>query len=193
MSLEVNSGVGPVPPETTATTPDIRATVVRLAGQISELDPGLAASLRRDPLAGSGSAAFWHLLARNGIAAGGRMERRWAAVIQAIAILTPKGRASDAPKPSAHNGGNPMGTALQEAEVSDQRLARLLTARGKMRRELVVRTCRRLAAKEPIRFDLRTLAEFVLFEDEKAARWIARKYYTAAAKAAHSPQGGESS
>lgn len=193
MSLEVNSGVGPVPPDTTATAPNIRATVVRLAGQISGLDPGPAASLRRDPLAGSGSAAFWHLLARNGIAANRRMERRWAAVIQAIAILTPKGGTSDAPKPSAHNGGNPMGTALQDAGVSGQRLARLLAARGKTRRELVIRTCRRLAAKESVRFDLRTLAEFVLFEEEEAARWIARKYYTAAAKAAHPPEGGESS
>lgn len=168
------------------TTTDIPGTVVRLAGQVSGLDPGPAASLRRDPLAGSGSAAFWQLLAENGIAATERMERRWAAVIQAIAILTPKGRASDGPKPSAHHAGNPMGTALQEAGVSDQRLARMLAARGKTRRELVIRTCRRLAGKEPVRFDLRTMAQFVLFEDEEAARWIARKYYTAAAKAAHS-------
>ena len=117
MSLEVNSGVGPVPPDTTATAPNIRATVVRLAGQISGLDPGPAASLRRDPLAGSGSAAFWHLLARNGIAANRRMERRWAAVIQAIAILRPTPRAAacsqreDAPRtrdphmPSARGQG----------------------------------------------------------------------------------------
>ncbi len=189
MSLEVSA----VPRGTKATTTDIGATVVRLAGEISRLAPGPAASLRRDPLAGSGSAAFWHLLATNGIPAGRRLIPRWATVIQAIAILTPKGRASDGPKPSAHNGGNPMGTALREAGISDQRLARLLTARGKTRRDLVIRTCRRLAAKEPVRFDVRTMARFVLFEEEEEARWIARKYYTAAAKAANSPQGGESS
>lgn len=185
--------VSPVPVGTTDNTTDIDATVVRLAGEVSRMGPGLAASLRRDPLAGSGSAAFWDLLARNGIPGGRRMLPRWAAVIQAIAILTPKGGASGERRPTAHNGGNPMGTALQEASISDLRLARLLAAKGKTRRDLVIRTCRRLAAKEPIRFDLRTMARFVLFEDEEAARWIARKYYTAAAKAAKSPQGEESS
>ena len=189
----MSNEVSPVPTGTIETTSDIDATVVRLAGEISRMGPGLAASLRRDPLAGSGSAAFWDLLARNGIPAGRRLLPRWATVIQAIAILTPKGRTSDERRPVAHNGGNPMGTALQEAKISDLRLARLLAARGKTRRDLVIRTCRRLAAKEPVRFDLRTMVRFVLFEDEEAARWIARKYYTAAAKAAKSPKGEASS
>ena len=169
--------------ESTAKT-DVDATVARMAGRISHLEPGPVASLRRDPVAGAGSAAFWQLLAENDIRARGELLARWAAVVQAIAILTAKG--SDRSKPSAHNRGKPMGAALFEAGISHQRLARLLSATGQMRRDMVLRTCRRLAAQEPIPFDLRTLASFVLYESEAAARWIARKYYTSAAKAANS-------
>ena len=186
MPLELNTSE----PLAAASGTDIGGKVVRLAGQISRLDPGPAASLRRDPLAGSGSAAFWQLIADNDIPATGAYLERWATVVQAIAILTPKGR--DPEKPSAHIGANPMGKVLHEAEIRDLRLARLLSARGEMRRDLVIRTCRRLAARKTVRFDLRTLAKFVLFEGEGQARWIARNYYTAAAKAARSPQGEES-
>ena len=173
----------PSPP---STGPDIGAIVPRMAGLIATLDPGPAASLRRDPLAGSGTAPFWDLLARNNIQASGERLERWAAVIQAIAILTPKGR--DSAKLLAHNGTVPMGFALHQAKVSDLRLARLLSAKGAMRRDLLIRTCRRLAAREPVRFDLRTLAKFVLYEDESQAQFIARKFYTTAAKAARSQQ-----
>ncbi len=172
---------------------DFGGKIVQLAGAIGRLDPGPAASLRRDPLAGSGSAAFWHVMARNGIQPRHRHLKRWAAVIQAIAILTPKGRRdSDTPKLSPHDGAVPMGTALHQAGITEQRLARLLSARGGMRRDLVVRTCRRLAAKEAVRFDLRTLARFVLSEDESEARWIARHYYAAHVRAARTSDQGES-
>lgn len=184
----------PAPLDEQRSDSDIGGKIVRLAGAISRLEPGPAASLRRDPLAGSGSAAFWSMLAKNGIhPRREELERRWATVIQAIAILTPKGRGdSDRPKPSAHDGAVPMGAALHQLGISQQRLARLLSARGEMRRDLVIRTCRRLAAKDAVRFDLRTLAGFVLFEHESQARWIARKYYTARARAAKTTNQGES-
>ncbi len=165
-------------------TQDIAVVVLRMAGLIATLDPGSAASLRRDPLSGSGAAPFWNLLARNRIEASGESLKRWATVIQAIAILTPKGR--DSAKASAHNGSIPMGGALHRAGITHLRLARLLSARGQMRRDLLIRACRRLAVREPIRFDLRTLAKFVLYEDESQAQFIARKYYTAAAQVAQS-------
>ena len=181
MSLEDRPRQSDPPPS----EPDFRGKIVQLAGAISRLEPGPAASLRRDPLAGSGSAAFWHLMAKYGIHPGHRKLRRWAAVIQAIAILTPKGRRdSEGPKPSPHDGAAPMGTALHQAGITEHRLARLLSARGRMRRDLVVRTCRRLAAKDPVRFDLRTLARFVLSDGDCAARWIARHYYAAHVRAA---------
>ena len=176
-------------PESTSSPPiaqDIGGVVLRMAGLVATLDPGPAASLRRNPLAGSGTAPFWDLLARNDIQASGERLERWAAVIQAIAILTPRGR--DSKKQSAHNGAVSMGVALHQAKISELRLARLLSARGGMRRDLLIRTCRRLAARDPVRFDLRTLAKFVLYEDESQAQFIARKYYTEVAKAAKSKQ-----
>ncbi len=157
---------------------DIDATIFRLAREISQLAPGPAASLRRNPMAGSGTAAFWQLLASYQIPTQGRYLRGWATVIQAIAIATPKGR--DRNKPSAHNAANPMGSALHAAGISHLRLARLLSAREDMRRELVIRTCRRLASKDTRGFDLRTLARFVLYEDNDLhAQKIARDFYTA--------------
>ncbi len=173
---------------TTGPREDIGLTVVRIAGEIARLAPGPAAALRRGPMGNEGSAAFWQLMAENEIAGGREYERRWAAVMQAIAILTPKGRRSD--KLSAHDGKKPMGAALCESGVSDLRLARLLSARGEMRRDLLIRTCRRLSATDSIRFDLRTLAKFALFERANETDWIARHYYRAMARA-KDPRKGE--
>ena len=179
----------PKGPESGSRT-DIGLTIVRLAARIARLAPGPAAALRRGPLVQAGSAAFWQLMAENDIRARGEHLPRWATVVQAIAILTPKGR--DPAKLSAHDGSIPMGAALHQAGISDIRLARLLSARGEMRSDLVIRACRRLSAKQVIRFDLRTMAKVVLFDDENDARWIARKYYSAAVAATKSKQGEQS-
>ena len=171
---------------------DLDATVVRLAFQIARLAPGPAAALRRAPLGGEGSAALWKLMADNEIDGRGPNLERWAAILQAIALLTPRG--GDKEKRSAHDASKAMGAALAEAKLTELRLARLLSARGEMRRDLVVRTCRRLSAKEPARFDLRTLARFILWDhhDESQAHWIARHYYRTVAKAKDT-QPGETS
>ena len=163
-------------------TADVGLTVVRMAARIARLMPGPAAALRRGPLESEGSAAFWQLVADHGIE-GTRLElARWATIVQAIAILTPRGR--EEKKRSAHDAGKPMGEALHEAKISDLRLARLLSARGAMRCVFAIRTCRRLAASAPVRFDLRTLAKFILWDnDPSQGHWIARHYYRAAAKA----------
>lgn len=167
---------------------DLGLTIVRLAGDIGRLEPGPAASLRRGPLEGAGSAAFWQLMAKYETEHGGRALACWAAIVQAMAILTPKGRNAD--RRSAHDGRKPMGAALAEANITDLRLARLLSSRGQMRRDLLVRTCRRLAARELVQFNLRTLAKFILYEDdEEHAQWIARDYYRAVAKAGVTQQG----
>lgn len=171
-------------PRTAMSKLDFDGKVVRLAGSIRKLGPGRAASLRRDPMAGSGSAAFWQLMATHDIPAKHRDLVRWATVVQAIAILTPKGRSPE--KASAHDGTTPMGRVLYDAGISHLRLARLLSARGNARRDLLIRTCRRLAAAQAMRFDLRTLAKFVVFEGSKHSHRIARTYYTRAAEAANS-------
>ena len=170
---------------------DIGLTIVRLAGRIARIGPGPAAALRRGPLVQAGSAAFWQLMAENDIHPGGDHLARWATVVQAIAILTPKGREPGQAIGARrkHSDGR---RALQQAGISDLRLARLLSARGEMRSDLMIRACRRLSAKQVIRFDLRTMAKLVLFDGENEARWIARKYYSAAVAAQKTKQGEES-
>ncbi len=158
--------------------PSLKHLIPALARRIAILDPGSAAALRRGPLNGAGAAAFWNLLERYSPDSAERAEPRWAALIQAIAILTPKGRIAG--KESAHQGTPSMGEALHGAGVSELRLARLLGAPPDQRSELVVRTCRRLAHTDFKRFNLVALGQFVLSNDStRAARRIARDYYRA--------------
>lgn len=152
--------------------------IPRLAAEIAHLahlDPGSAAALRRGPLSGAGAAAFWKLLARYGPDGD---ERKWATLVQAIAILTPRGRKSK--QESAYEREVSMGKALFKANVSELRLARLLAAPPDQRSELVIRACRRLARTEFKRFDVVRLGQFVLSRDNTlAAHRIARDYYRA--------------
>lgn len=176
-------------PEATPALGSPKQVIPRLAMEIARLAPGDAAALRRGPLDGAGSAAFWKLLAKHPLR--GRA-RKWAALVQSIAILTPKGR--DPAKLPAHEPTRSMGEALQAAGVSELRLARLLGAPPDLRPELAVRTCRRLAATEFNRFNLVTLGQFLLFGDDKRpARWIARDYYRAAFEVTRKPEEKETS
>ena len=166
-------------PKTAPRPQSLKNVIPRLAREIATLDPGSASALRRGPLNGAGTAAFWKLLAR--YSPDGK-EHRWAALVQAIAILTPKGRRTE--KDSAHQSALPMGEALHGAALSELRLARLLAAPPDRRSELVVRTCRRLASTDFKRFNLITLGQFVLSGGNtraarRAARQIARDYYRA--------------
>ena len=169
---------------TTATGNDgltMGQTVARLAQEIAVLEPGPAAALRRGPHIGAGSAAFWKLLTRYGPDYELDVDREagWGTLLQAIAILTPKGRTrNNAPKDPAHDPRIAMGAALHDAGVSELRLAQLLTAPQRLRWTLVVRLCRRLAAADQRRFDLRTLGGFILYGQD-AGRRIAREYYRA--------------
>ena len=154
--------------------------VSTLAWAIARLDPGSAAALRRGPLTGAGAAAFWKLTAEHAPRGARNNEAGWAALLQAIAILTPKG--AEANRRPAYEPTIRMGAALCDAGVSELRLARLLSAPKEMRRDLAVRLCRRLSATEYDRFDLRTLARLILVGDDKTNRRIARDYYRAQAK-----------
>ena len=159
-------------------TQSLGQAVSGLAGEIARLTPGPAAALRRGPLSGAGAAAFWKLLST--YQPGTHDETGWAALIQGIAILTPKG--TDSNKKSAHEYRFRMGTVLHQAEFSELRLARLLNAPQVIRRDLAVRMCRRLSGTEYNRFNLGTLARFILFADDKTDRQIARDYYRAEAE-----------
>ena len=171
--------------------------VSRLAWDIAKLDPGPAAALRRGPLAGAGAAAFWKLTAEHAPRAAARNESGWAALIQAIAILTPKGTEAD--RKPAHEPAIPMGAALYDAGVSKLRLARLLAAPKEIQRDLALRLCRRLSGTEHGRFHLGTLASLILFGKEETNRKIARDYYSRAQakdrakRASDEPNGPEAS
>ena len=151
--------------------------VARIAETVLHLDPASAAALRRGPLAGAGAAAYWKILAQLAVRVGPANESAWAALVQAIAVLTPKGKSPD--KQSAHNPTNPLGAALHAAEISELRLARLLNTPRPLRPEASVRICRRLASAGQGRFDLRDLYGVLLDERDWPLRKIARDYYRA--------------
>ena len=157
---------------------NLHKTVPKLAVQIAHLDPGSAAALRRGPLDGAGAAAFWKLTAELAPDLTPRHEPAWASVVQAVAILTPRGR--DESRKSAHDPAMPFGRALYAADLSELRLARLLSAPPHMRRQLSIRLCRWLSTSEQSRCDLVTLAHFIFFGGE-TGRPIARDYYRAEA------------
>ena len=69
----------------------------------------------------------------------------------------------------------------------------MLAAAPDMRLELVIRICRRLAAREPNRFNLVTLGYFVLYGSDSTDRRIARDYYRADAAARRRSQDTETS
>lgn len=153
--------------------------VARMAKTILHLDPASAAALRRGPLAGAGAAAYWKILAQLDIRTGPALEPAWAALVQAIAVLTPKGERPE--RQSAHNPAIPFGAALFAAEISELRLARLLNTPRSLRPEASVRICRRLASAGHNRFDLKDLYGLLLNERDWPLRKIAREYYRAEA------------
>ena len=158
--------------------PNPNEVIPRMAGRIAMTDPGSAAALRRGPLLGAGAAVFWRLLADHDIE--DKNAEAWACVVQAIAVLTPIAGTVKGTETSAHDPTRPMGAALHGVGLSDLRLARLLAARGEMRRELLIRTCRRIARHaEQRRFDLKTLARFAVYGNAATDQMIARDYYRA--------------
>lgn len=141
------------------------------------LNPGALAALRRGPLAGAGAAAYWQLA--SSVAVHESKQREWAAIMQCIAILTRKGFSER--KESAHLHNFPMGAALYKSGVSELRLARLLNAPPSLRADFAVRLCRRLARGEFARFNLITLAHYVLSGKGRTDRILAQTYYRAEA------------
>ena len=130
------------------------------------------------------TAAFWRLMASEGLLGNPDAERKWALIMCGIALMT-RTAADDNPfNRSAHNGSMPVGRALYESGYSETRFNRLLTARDDMLRVLLTRMFRMLAAEQAT-FDWREMAAFILndgFNDERAEegrRRLARAYYRA--------------
>ncbi len=103
--------------------------------------------------------------------------RDWATIVAGIAIMSP----------NAHRPNLGLGRALAEAGLSEARLERLLQSEGSIRRTLLLRAARFLAAKnQPC--DWTDGAWFLLTPEhdierrERIHRRIARDFYAASAQ-----------
>lgn len=173
------------PPDSTL-DPDLTTSrsngsiIATLAGELGRegFPRGDLAALRRLDPDHANAPAFWRLLIRapEDRRHGDGAERRWALIVHGIALMVP----------NHHDARTPVGRALFAARYSEQRLGRLLDARGAQFRALVPRLCRQLAhAHKPQPLDWRELGRLILAEgchEEEAERVrlnIARTYYGA--------------
>lgn len=137
-----------------------------IAEALAKASPGAKAEARR--MGPEGSPVFWRQVARLGIPHW--QEGQWLLFTRLVALMTPASCDS-----SIHDGQRPLGAALAEAKLSEQRFARLLAAREKTRDEALERAIRMLARKSP-GLDVIDLARTILWPEE--ARRLARANYT---------------
>ena len=90
-----------------APTPGPGERISRIAERIAKLEPRPAAALRREPRAGAGATTFRQIMVSHAPEGLARDEAGWAAVLQAIAILTPRAREGE--RQSAHDPAVSMG------------------------------------------------------------------------------------
>ena len=169
---------------------EITARIAASMARDDFLRRDLAELRRMDPDAPN-AAAFWRLLAQHDLLDSPATESKWALILHGIALMT-----NTAESRSAHAGNMPVGRALYlggedsrgSGFFSEQRLNRLLTARGPMMRTLLARMFRMMGTGRP--FDWREMARLILYDGyredraEDARRNIARAYYAAERRSA---------
>ena len=156
-----------------------------IAADLLRADAGERAAARR--MDAGGAPLFWRVVARYGIAP--REEEKWRRITKMLALLTPASATQ-----SLHVDGRLFGAVLADGgdarahltqpAFSEQRLARLLAARGPARLEALERAVRALARAQP-KLDVPSLAWAVLNEDGRA---IARAYYARLDRRSDTPQ-----
>ena len=153
--------------------------------------PGDLAQLRRMDPEKRDAPAFWRLMAQQNLFRNEDTERKWALIISGIALMTPR-NSSDTNIQTAHDGQRPVGRSLFQGDnpqattafYQEQRLNRLLTARGSML-EILLRRMFRMMANAGLTFDWREMAALILNNGysepaaEQGRRRIARAYYQA--------------
>lgn len=163
-----------------------REAVQAIGQELSRLPPGDLASLRRTAETDLRAPHYWRWKHRHGWPDG--QDAAWATIIACMAILTAKGRNPD--KPSPHRRDTPFGKVLCDGGdtewqqrrplrplISEQRLARLLNARGEARHRALLRIVRTLA-RHPVAFNCEELAYFLLERDaDRSTQRVARTYY----------------
>jgi len=158
--------------------PSLGDTLFRLAQDITKLDPGPLARLRRMGCYGPGEGDFWVLAMRHGL----RTDAPGMRLIQFLAMLTPKG-APHLPK-KLHDAKRSLGTALVEANYPESRLLRFLALPFETRGDAMEGMVRWLAAKGHEGINIVDIALLLFSPDVRHARRLAQTYYAAHHKAA---------
>lgn len=144
---------------------ELARRALAIAAALAVADPGEKAEARR--MADHGAPVFWRQVARLDIPRW--QEPGWRQFTRLVALLTPASRDR-----SIHDGQRPLGAALAEADFSEQRLARLLAARGPARDEALERAIRMIARSAP-GLDVVDLARAIFWPED--ASHLARSYY----------------
>jgi len=162
---------------------DPGAIALSVVAQLRHLDPGALAALRRMDDDGA-VPAFWRLAASREPLS--RRADRWAPIVRALAILTPKGTPEE--RPDLHDAKRPLGEALCDGGnpdwpgaprpmLSERRLAQLMAARAKQRTVLLTRAIRALAASKSSDAGLRVPDIAIAFLDPARPELLAAPYY----------------
>lgn len=148
-------------------TPDSETArrALAIAAALAAADPGDKAEARR--MGPSGGALFWRQVSRLGIPQA--QEPAWRLFTRLVALMTPASRDR-----SIHDAKLPLGAAMAEAGLSEQRFARLLAARGSTRDDALERAIRMMARKVT-GFDVTDLAGAILWPENTGR--LARTYY----------------
>jgi CRISPR system Cascade subunit CasB len=143
-----------------------------IAAALAVAGPGERAAARR--MGADGCPFFWRMAASQQIARND--EENWRLIVQLLALLTPSTATE-----TRHLAGRRFGAVLADGGddaarlaqpvLSEQRLARLLAARGAARQQAIERAVRAIARRQPL-IDAPSLAWAVL-----SGRDIARDYY----------------
>lgn len=144
---------------------ELARRALAIAAALGAADPGGKAEARR--MDRQGAPVFWRQVARLGIPP--REEEGWLCFTRLVALLTPAGAEG-----SIHEAQRPLGAVLADEGFSEQRLARLLAARGDVRAEALERAIRMIARSRP-RLDVVSLAHAV---HGQGGNRLARDYFT---------------
>lgn len=155
-------------------TDEVARRALSIAAALAHADSGERAAARR--MGPEGAPVFWRLAAQHRIPR--HEEEKWCRITKLVALLTPASATE-----SVHQAGRQFGAVLADGgdaraqlikpALSEQRLARLLAARGTARLDALEQALRVMARNRP-KVDVPSLAWVVLNDDTRA---IARAYY----------------
>lgn len=151
--------------------PPLDQVVDRLAAAMLRLESGDLARLRRMKTDGPGEPAFWKLAVEAGL----RTDDKGFQLVQAMALLAPKGDSGQ--RRPFHDSRHPLGTALARVGYSESRLARFLELPHDYRADALGRMARWLAARNMVPVNCVDIACLLFSGDVTHLRRLARDYY----------------